>query len=93
MRAEDWYRKAWLLRELGAVPEATGAYEGALERAPENPAWRFEFAELLYGQGNPAAARVELRRVLQLQPDHAPAHELLRLLVRQQIESRREERP
>ena len=81
-KKDDWYARAWLLREIGQTTAAIEAYECALRKSPDSLDWRFEFAELLFETGDLAEAERQLRKVLQAQPDRDGARELYASIVR-----------
>jgi tetratricopeptide (TPR) repeat protein len=83
--AEELYRRAWLLRETGDAPEAIRAYELAVAKSPGRTEWRYELAELLFARGELAAADLQLREVLQDQPDLPGARELNGAIVRARV--------
>jgi O-antigen ligase/tetratricopeptide (TPR) repeat protein len=78
--------KAQILRDLGQPQEAIEAYQAALALTPGQPAWRFELVELLHQQGQLQDARRELRTILAQEPEHQPAKDLYRRVLRQQID-------
>ena len=54
-------------------------------RSPGQLEWRYEFAQVLHEQGRLEEARRELRLLLQQHPDHQPAVELHRDVVRSDV--------
>jgi tetratricopeptide (TPR) repeat protein len=74
--ADDLYCKASAHRALGQAEEALAAYRAALDERPDEPGWRYEFAELLHRQGRLQEARRELNAVLSGRPGDARAREL-----------------
>jgi O-antigen ligase len=78
LSTKDLHTKALIFRSLGEVSNAERAYRSLLEREPLQSIWRYEFAEVLYEEGQLEAARTELFTVLAHQPKHGPAFELLR---------------
>lgn len=83
LTADDFHVKAVIYTSLGQPTEALAAYQGALVREPQHIDWRYQFAKLLYEQGQFREARHELLTVLAQQPGHAPARELLDTVTRE----------
>jgi tetratricopeptide (TPR) repeat protein len=75
--AEDLHLRAKVHAGLGQAPEALALYRAALAIKPLQTSWRFEFAQLLYENGQHQDGRQELQLILAHQPDHAPARDLL----------------
>lgn len=84
--AEEWHERALMYRSLNRVPDALAAYREALARKPGQVAWRFELALFLTQQKLYADAEGELRTLLDFQPSHAEARNLLQQVVRAGIE-------
>lgn len=68
------------LLELGRGEEARQAAEAAVAQAPESPQARLVLGQVLERTGAREEALTQYRRVLGLQPGHAPALEALRRL-------------
>jgi O-antigen ligase/tetratricopeptide (TPR) repeat protein len=83
MTAEDLHVKASIQLVQGRLEEGFLTYQAALEREPRQVSWRFEFAQLLLRQKRLPEARRELLNVLELQPGHPAAGELLAIVERQ----------
>src|SRR5436190_22709867 len=77
LSAANWSTKARLHTLLKQPEEAVAAYEAALAKQPEQYAWRFEMAKLLFDQGRIQDARRELTMILGQQPNYAEAKKLL----------------
>jgi tetratricopeptide (TPR) repeat protein len=80
----DLYQRACLYRETGRPGDAAAALRLALDGDPDRAEWRYQLADLLYRNGDPAGAARELRRVFQLAPGHPGARELNGLVLRAQ---------
>jgi tetratricopeptide (TPR) repeat protein len=75
--AGDWHAKARIHKGLGQPLESLAAYRSAIGLEPGQVSWRYEFAQLLYQEGQVREARRELEAVLAQQPEHAAARKLL----------------
>jgi uncharacterized protein (TIGR02996 family) len=75
---KDHYLEAHLLRALGQREEGLEEYRLAVLYAPQEWAWRLEYADALQEAGHPAEARKELVSFLQHDSRHPLALALLR---------------
>ncbi len=82
LSTEELRAKAHACRSLGQVAEARQAYEDLLARAPDQPAWRYEFAQMLYEAGQLDEARRQLVVLLRAEPANGPARDLYQTVVR-----------
>jgi O-antigen ligase/Flp pilus assembly protein TadD len=80
--------EARALMRLGRTADAADAFGRLAARSPGRVEWRYEFAQALHELGRLDEARRELRLLLQQQPDHRPAAELYRQVVRRLSEER-----
>ncbi len=71
------YLQATLYREIGQPAEALTALGQAVKANPLELRWRREHAELALAEGQPEAARDDLRVILGLQPEDVAASKLL----------------
>jgi len=76
LNADQCYLKATLQVALGHGAEALVAYREALALAPGQKEWRYEWAALLYQEGQLQEARKHLLTVLRQQPSHPEARKL-----------------
>jgi O-antigen ligase len=94
LSAEEYEEKARAHTALEQPDAALMAYRAALDRRPEAGDWRLAYARLLFKQGRLQEARREVRTVLDLRPQDAPARELLeevsRDIARGRIPDRKE---
>jgi O-antigen ligase/tetratricopeptide (TPR) repeat protein len=84
LSAADFHSKALVHAVLGQSAEALAAFRTATALAPQQIAWRYEFAQLLYERQRYDEARGELLAVLGRQPAHAQALELLETITREE---------
>ena len=77
------YRKAELLELLDKTQEAASAYKLALSYEPQKTAWRLRLAAMLGEQKRYDEAHRQIERILQSQPNYAPAKNLAEALSRQ----------
>jgi O-antigen ligase/tetratricopeptide (TPR) repeat protein len=80
------HARAHSYQQLGQTQQAIRAYRDLVEQAPENSAWRFEYAQLLHQSGRLSEARRELADLLRQDPGHSAARSLHRTLVEQLTE-------
>lgn len=78
-----WQLRARIHSQAGQPQEALAAYQSALSLEPRRTDWRFERAELLVQQGRLDQARAELTTLLDQDPSHAKARDLLARVNRQ----------
>jgi len=64
-----------LLAEMGAIDAACRVYSEAILHHPANPMARVNLANLLLRASRHGEARAQYETALQLDPDHAPAHQ------------------
>lgn len=81
LQPSDRRMQGALYRSLGQTEPAIAAYRRALTQEPEQTAWRYELAELLYQKGRPAEARDELLILLAQQPENGSAQTLLKAVI------------
>jgi O-antigen ligase/tetratricopeptide (TPR) repeat protein len=86
--AEALHTEAVILASLNHSDRSLTAYQRALGQEPQRIEWRWEFAKLLHKQARLADARLELRTILQDQPQHAEARELWRAIEREIAEKK-----
>lgn len=90
-----YYRALALLRSpsAGAAPEAEAEklLARSIELDEKQPEPRYELAKLMIKEGNRKAARLELEKVIRVNPDFAPAFYQLSRLDREQGEIRKSE--
>jgi thioredoxin-like negative regulator of GroEL len=84
--ATDLHLEATLHESLDDLGQAAAAYEAALDRAPQEIEWRYEFARLLHRQGRLKEARRQLLTVLTDQPSHREGQRLLQVVAREMAE-------
>src|SRR5207244_13249947 len=87
LKAEELHVKALLHWSAGQETKALAAFQAALAQDPHQFNWRYEFARLLHQEKRLRDARHVLRTVLQQQPGHTQARELLKVVERQIAES------
>gem|GEM_PF-2332642 len=75
--AKDVRLEAVVLQSLGQADDAIKAYEKAIELAPEQLAWRYEFAVLLFEHEKYEQAHRQLRTILGQTPTNVNARRLL----------------
>jgi O-antigen ligase len=80
---DDLHQRAVLCASLGRPADALVAYEQALGRKPDQVSWRLEFAGLLRDRGRLRDSRRELLTILEDQPGHEQARELLEQVTRE----------
>ncbi len=80
--AESLNNLGVVLLELGRTEEGLEAWKESIRIEPGDPAPYFNLAKALAELGRIEEARIFLAGVLELRPDHAPAHELARRLSR-----------
>jgi tetratricopeptide (TPR) repeat protein len=85
--AQDFCLQAQIHQALDQPTEAAAAYGEALARAPLESGWRLERAKLLYQLGQLKDCQHELGRVVRDQPGNTEARELLRAVIREQIDA------
>ncbi|PTY00116.1 tetratricopeptide repeat protein [Opitutus sp. ER46] len=73
-----WYNLGLLLAQTGRAAEGITALERAEHAAPDVADYPYARATILWGQGQPEAARAAARRALAIDPAYAPARELAR---------------
>lgn len=86
LRAEELLGRASLHRDLGDWNGALADYRSALNLEPLRVDGRFQFAEFLYHRGQFADARRELLTIQGLDPQYAPARELMDAATRRLAE-------
>jgi len=69
---------AQLYADAGKFSQALPYYRRAVAADPSNPETRFEYATALHSSGDDRSSREELRRLLALKPDFAPARDALK---------------
>jgi tetratricopeptide (TPR) repeat protein len=75
--AQGFRRKAAVLSRLGRGVEATEAALCAIELEPDAPAGHVALVSVYLHRNCLAEAEIVARRAIALDPDHAPAHQLL----------------
>jgi O-antigen ligase len=75
--ADDLRRLAAAYASLGRGEDALRIYRIALDRQPDQPGWRLEYARMLRDQGRLQDSRRELADILAEQPGNAEARGLL----------------
>jgi tetratricopeptide (TPR) repeat protein len=75
------------LQEVGQTESAAQAYDSALQRWPDDSSLLLGAGNLHYSLGNSDQARAAFLRVTRLQPDSAPAHNNLAVLLLEQGEA------
>jgi tetratricopeptide (TPR) repeat protein len=81
------YFRAQLEVALGDPSAALRSYQDALAQAPDQVTWRFEYARLLRKQGRIEEAHRQVLTVLQQQPGHTEALQLLKQVAHDLAES------
>lgn len=81
--AEWTHRKAVVQRELQLFAEAEASYRLALRQSPGRQDWRLELARLLRRLHRPTDARLELEIILNQEPGHREASELVPAVTRE----------
>ena len=76
-RAKDFHLAATAYATLGRYAEGRSAFERSLTDEPQQIIWRYEFAFFLYRHGHYEEAQIELLTILQQQPRHRRAQDLL----------------
>lgn len=76
-RAQLLIGEAQILREAGKLDEAHAVLAAGLSRQPDQIEMLYEIALLAERMGRPDELETRLRRLLQLKPDHAHAHNAL----------------
>lgn len=76
-RAQLALAEAQLLREAGRQADAHAALTAALEKQPDQPELLYETALLAEKLGRLEELETRLRRLIELRPDHAHAHNAL----------------
>jgi O-antigen ligase len=79
--AADYHLKAVLHTALGEPDAALAAYDAALARAPQETAWRFEYAEALRRRGRLNEARRQALAILMDHPDDKNGRDLLQAIA------------
>jgi tetratricopeptide (TPR) repeat protein len=75
---DELYARARARRSLGRFAEACRDYEAVVERAPDRPDWRFEFAQMLYDAGQLQEARRQLAVLVRRDSTDVAAQDLYR---------------
>ncbi len=75
--AQDFHFAAAAFAGLGDFSKAREAFKTALDQEPNQSDWRMEFANCLYHGGRYQEAQSQLLTLLELQPSHQRAHNLL----------------
>jgi tetratricopeptide (TPR) repeat protein len=76
-RARLLIGEAQLLREAGRLADAHAVLVAGLDRHPDQPELLYEAALLAERLGRPEELETRLRRLIELRPDHAHAHNAL----------------
>jgi hypothetical protein len=79
----EMHARALVLQSLGRRDEAATAYQTLVAREPRQVAWRFEFARLLSDLGRLEESRRQLLDLLEQDPNHSAARELLADVARE----------
>ncbi len=86
--ASDLHLKAVLHESLGEAEQASRAYRAALDQAPQETEWRYEYARLLLRQGQLTEARIQVEAILSDHPDQREGNRLLQVLARDRAEKK-----
>lgn len=86
--AETFYLKARIALERDSILDSLDLYEKALMREPTESNWRYEFAELLYKQGEIDRAVDEVRRCVLQAPDNQRYRKLQEQIVTAKYDQR-----
>jgi len=78
--AGNYYNLGAMLAEQGQTREALDAFRQATARGMRNPAVHVAAAKMAFRLGDRAGAEAELRRALELSPNHPEASRLLQVL-------------
>ncbi|MBA3031932.1 MAG: tetratricopeptide repeat protein [Gammaproteobacteria bacterium] len=76
-RAQLLIGEVQILREAGRMADAHAVMEAGLERQPDQPELLYEAAMIAEKLGRHAEVERRLRRLIELMPDHAHAHNAL----------------
>ncbi len=85
--------KALVHQALDQPEEAVASYRRLLRREPRQVEWRFEFARYLHTIHKLDESRRELVIVLNQDPHHGLARDLLEIVMRDLLRRRSDERP